>query len=98
MISASEVASKAVYAEYRKLPADRYPHEDTVAGAVLSALKASGYAVVKVPAVAHKGPHDTDASMYVEAARRLDDGYGIGGGNLTRAVAKLLRLVSEAVV
>ncbi|OHU29055.1 hypothetical protein [Mycobacteroides chelonae] len=95
-MNAQEIASNAVYDEYRKLPADRYPNEKTVAAAVLEALKANRFAVVEVPVVAHKGPYDTDASMYGSAARRLDDGYSMGGGNLRRAVAKLLAGIAEA--
>lgn len=70
------------------------------AGSVVTCIRETlaeeGHVVVPVPRVAHKGPHDTDASMYAEAARRLERGYGMGGYNLTCAVAKLLSSVAEA--
>lgn len=44
-----------------------------------------------LPVVAHKGPHDTDESMFLIAADNLDRGYPLGGGNLTRAVVDLIR-------
>lgn len=52
--------------------------------------------VVTAPVVAFKGPHDTDASMFLEAAKRLDGGYPIGGSNLARAVSQLLRSAAAA--
>lgn len=44
-----------------------------------------------LPVVAFKGPHDTDASMFEDMARRLDAGYGAGGSNPTRALVALIR-------
>lgn len=44
-----------------------------------------------LPEVAHKGPHDTDASMFATAADNLDRGYPLGGSNLTDAVVRLIR-------
>ncbi len=44
-----------------------------------------------LPVVHHKGPHDTDASMFTQAADRLERGFPLGGGNLTRAVVELIR-------
>lgn len=44
-----------------------------------------------LPVVAHKGPDDTDASMFERAAWNLEHGYALGGGNLTRAVIELIR-------
>ena len=44
-----------------------------------------------LPVVAHKGPYDTDASMFAEAAARLEHGFDVGGSNLTDAVVRLIR-------
>lgn len=44
-----------------------------------------------LPVVAHKGPDDTDESMFLTAADNLERGYPLGGGNLTRAVVELIR-------
>jgi len=44
-----------------------------------------------LPVVAHKGPYDTDASMFAEAAARLERGFDVGGSNLTDAVVRLIR-------
>lgn len=66
------------------------------ADAFLDALKANGYAVVPIPSVLHKGPHDTDSTMYAAAADRLDRNYGVGGSNLRRAISQLLKYVSAA--
>jgi hypothetical protein len=68
----------------------------TYAQRVLDALKRSGYAVVELPTVAHKGPNDTDASMFRRAAKNLEDGRYIGGGNLQAAIIRLLRSAADA--
>lgn len=39
----------------------------------------------------HKGPNDTDVSMLLEAAKRLDGGYQVGGSNTQATVAAVLR-------
>lgn len=65
-------------------------------GFILEELKANGYAVVPIPSVLHKGPHDTDSTMYAAAADRLDRNYGVGGSNLRRAISQLLKYVSAA--
>lgn len=51
---------------------------------------------VVAPVVAHKGPHDTDASLLRKAARSLERGYELGGSNLTAAVVELLRSTAES--
>ena len=43
-----------------------------------------------IPTVAHKGPSDTDLDMLSRAATNLDQGYVLGGSNVTRAVAQLI--------
>jgi len=48
--------------------------------------------------VAHKGPHDSDASMLHGASKNLDHGYELGGGNLTRVVSRLLSVVADVLV
>ena len=45
----------------------------------------------------HKGPHDTDASMLREAAKRLDGGYEAGGSNTRQTVARVLRVVADLI-
>lgn len=54
-------------------------------------------ATIAIPAVAHKGPSDTDAAMYRRAANNLDFGHPLGGGNLTRAISSLLTTVANAI-
>lgn len=56
----------------------------------------AGTATVPAPVVAHKGPHDTDASMMRNAAGRLAAGYPVGGSNLTHAVVTVLADVADA--
>ena len=57
---------------------------------VVAAIRAEAKAEA-LPVVEHKGPHDTDRSMFLGAARNLERGYPLGGGNLTRAVVALIR-------
>lgn len=52
---------------------------------------------LQIPAVLHKGPDDTDAQMFRRAADNLEEGYSVGGGNVTRAVVELVREVAAAV-
>lgn len=52
--------------------------------------------IIAIPEVAHKGPHDTDASMFRRAAENLDRDFHIGGGNLKAAVSQLLRAAADA--
>ncbi len=56
------------------------------------AARASGsdHVPAPLPVVAHKGPHDTDASLLRLAARNLRNGYDVGGSNVSRAVAELI--------
>ncbi|KAB7761783.1 hypothetical protein [Mycolicibacterium mucogenicum] len=58
-----------------------------------AALAPAGYAVIKLPTVAFKGPHDTDAKFFRQVADRLEDGRSsyVGGGNVRAAVSALLR-------
>ncbi|PKQ59763.1 hypothetical protein B5566_02665 [Mycobacterium sp. MHSD3] len=91
-MSAREVAAKALREYFGGVGQSHHGSAD----AVLSALKANGYAVVPIPSVLHKGPHDTDSTMYAAAADRLDRNYGVGGSNLRRAVSQLLKYVSSA--
>jgi len=66
------------------------------AGHQVDALAAAGFAVVKVPIVAHKGPHDTDRSMLLRAADNLDQGYPAGGQHVSAAIAELIRSAAHA--
>lgn len=63
---------------------------------VLDALTQAGHVVVQAPEVAHKGPHDTDASAFRQAAWNLDHGYKVGGSCVRDAVSTLLRRVAGA--
>lgn len=45
----------------------------------------------------HKGPVDMDGSMLFAAAKRLEDGYPVGGQHTTATVARVLRAVAERV-
>lgn len=63
----------------------------------ISSLRAAGYAVVRVPDIAHKGPHDTNGSMLITAAEKAESArYPVGGSNVGRAVAQVLREVAAA--
>ncbi|KIU17895.1 hypothetical protein [Mycolicibacterium llatzerense] len=58
-----------------------------------AAMSVPGYAVIKLPTVAHKGPHDTDAMFFRQVADRFEhnpDSY-VGGSNVRHAVSQLLR-------
>jgi hypothetical protein len=74
---------------------DRTPSDVLAYGMPLTLLaqrpQVSPEVAEPLPVVAHKGPHDTDESMFLTAADNLDRGYPLGGGNLTRAVVELIR-------
>lgn len=61
----------------------------------IAALHAARYAIVTVPSIPFKGPNDTDVSLLRGAAARAEGGYPVGGGNVSRAVAKLLLAVAD---
>lgn len=62
----------------------------------LRLLNEAGYAIVKMPTVAFKGPLDTDHSMLRTAAERAEGAkYIVGGSNVGRAVGQVLRAVAE---
>jgi hypothetical protein len=46
--------------------------------------------------VTEKGPNDTDASVFLGVAKRLDQNQDIGGSNVRAAVARLLRSAAWA--
>lgn len=46
--------------------------------------------------VSFPGPHDTDADMMRTAAWKLENGYEAGGSNVRAAVARVLRVVADA--
>ena len=72
-------------------------NEGDVAHHQLTALAAAGFAVIKLPVVAFKGPHDTDASMLRTAADKAESArYPVGGSNVGRAVADVLRQAAAA--
>jgi hypothetical protein len=50
---------------------------------------------VDVPSVAFKGPHETDAQRYRQAAERLKGGYQAGGSCTRDAIAALLISVAD---
>ncbi|MCV7354522.1 hypothetical protein [Mycolicibacterium fluoranthenivorans] len=69
----------------------------SVASHVLSTLRDEKLAVVRVPDVQHKGPNDTNGTLLIKAARRAEDArYPVGGSNVGRAVAQVLREVAAA--
>lgn len=72
------------------------PTEDAHPKHVAEAVTAAGLAVIQLPVVAHKGPNDTDASAFRDAADRLDGGYSPGGSNTKRAISQLLRAAADA--
>ena len=64
---------------------------------VLYALGEADFAVVPIPTVAFKGPHDTDASMFRTAADKAESArYPVGGSNVGAAVAAVLRAVAAS--
>lgn len=69
---------------------------DEWAADVLGAIRGAGYAIVRVPEIAHKGPHDTNGSMLITAADKAERCYPVGGSNVGRAVAQVLREVAAA--
>lgn len=77
--------------------APEYGTFDKDAVMIVDALKAAGYAVVELPSVAHKGPHDTDAKFFRQVAERLEiEGTYVGGSNVRRAASLLLRRAADA--
>lgn len=65
----------------------------------LDALKAAGYAVVELPTVAHKGPHDTDAKFFRQVADRMETPSRVdflSGSNVRDAVRALLYRAADA--
>lgn len=71
-----------------------------LAAAILADLKAARIVAIKLPSVAHKGPHDTDAQFYRQVSERL--GYSsnpigyLGGSNVRRATSELLCRAADA--
>ena len=73
---------------------------DAAIAAHLEALKADGYTVIRLPEVAHKGPHDTDAKFFRQVADRMDDPTRridyLSGSNVRNAVRELLYRAADA--
>lgn len=63
---------------------------------VIAELREAGYAVVRVPDIAFKSPYDTNGSMLISAADNAERCYPVGGSNVGRAVAQVLREVAAA--
>lgn len=64
---------------------------------ILADLRRAGFAVVHVPEIAFKGPHDTNGTMLITAAEKAESArYPVGGSNVGRAVAQVLREVAAA--
>lgn len=64
---------------------------------IISALRTAGYAIVRVPDIAFKGPNDTNGTMLIAAAEKAESArYPVGGSNVGRAVAQVLREVAAA--
>lgn len=67
------------------------------AQSIKAALREAGYAIVRVPDIPHKGPHDTNGTMLITAAEKAESArYPVGGSNVGRAVAQVLREVAAA--
>lgn len=65
---------------------------------IMDALRAAGYVIVHAPTIYHKGPNDTDASMLRTAADKAESArYPVGGSNVGRAVASVLREVAQQI-
>lgn len=75
-------------------------NESDVSAHQVSQLKAAGYAVVKLPTVAHKGPLDTDAKFFRQVADRMDRATArvdyLSGNNVRFAVRQLLYRAADA--
>lgn len=68
-------------------------------GKVVDALKAAGFAVIEIPSVAHKGPHDTDAMFFRQVADRMETPSRVdflSGSNVRDAVRKLLYRAADS--
>lgn len=67
---------------------------------MLEELAAAGYAVVELPTVAHKGPHDTDAKFFRQVADRMERATVrvdyLSGNNVRNAVRQLLYRAADA--
>lgn len=67
------------------------------AQSVKSALRNAGFAIVRVPNIAFKGPRDTNGTMLLTAAEKAESArYPVGGSNVGAAVAQVLREVAAA--
>lgn len=66
---------------------DRWQHSWLDATANLATVTAAAHHP-------HKGPDDTDASMLLAAAKRLDGGFEPGGSHTKQTVARVLRAVA----
>lgn len=73
---------------------------DVAIAAYQDTLRADGYVVIKLPEVAHKGPHDTDAKFYRQVAERMEEPHRhvgeLSGSNVRNAVRDLLYLAADA--
>lgn len=89
------------YVEYPRCGCGRQMHPREHAQHVLDALREAGWAVIAVPEVAHKGPHDTDAKFYRQVADRMENPKcrfdDLSGGNVRNAVRELLYRAAAAV-
>lgn len=77
---------------------EAWRHDATGADAhdIISALRTAGYAIVRVPDIAFKGPHDTNGTMLLTAANKAEACYPVGGSNVGHAVGRVLREVAAA--
>lgn len=65
----------------------------------LDALKAVGFVVIEIPAVAFKGPNDTDAMFFRQVADRMETPSRVdflSGSNVRDAVRALLYRAADA--
>ena len=94
-MSAGDIISEAIEEEL-SLGGDA----KSAASYVMSTLADNGLAIIHMPTVAHKGPHDTDAKFFRQVADRMDRVWQpisyLGGSNVRRAVIQLLELAADA--
>lgn len=91
-----EVIKEELWRNIERVTSQLSDYPNNVADKIIAALATAGFAVVKMPIIAYKGPHDTDASMlYTAAAKAESARYPVGGSNVGRAVAQVLRDVAD---
>ncbi|MDP7706819.1 hypothetical protein [Mycobacterium sp. TY815] len=90
--SAREIIAEAIHHQI-----DTTESFEEIADTAIGDLRTAGYAIVRVPDIACRGPHDTNGTMLLTAAEKAESArYPVGGSNVGRAVAQVLREVAAA--